>query len=213
MEEEFPHLNQSFSYNKNSLILQNYYKNPNFKMTIEILEGNRVMGNNEGAVAFKDLGSPDKLYNWIKMSLANKYVMMRPSDNSIERFITLPTGIFDGLTKDIFINYLRDEMSFAADIGNFRFSNFKGNRENNIVMDIISASEKHNMIPVLMKQAIKDNSVEEFIKDNKAILGEIITEYINSRVSEVQATLNKYKIKSFESDEVFKFVKIIIYLQ
>jgi hypothetical protein len=202
--EEFPHLNPDNVYNRHSVVLRDLSLNPKASIEISIHHGNRIEG--EGGKSFNDFSNPERLYTWYKMYKQGKYVLIRPSDNSIERFIN-----FNGIKlnevlagrnryvsdyKTIFLGYLIDEMEAATDLNNFKYKNFANNRFNNIVMDMIRIqSEKSNDILYnKMKTAIETNSVQGFINTYQSHIKTMIGEYMKDRTQVAAEQFKSYKM-------------------
>lgn len=211
--KELPFLNPSWSYNRNSLILKTLLGVKSFNINMFIHEGNRIEG--EDGKAFGDFSSPERLYSWYQAAKDGYYVLMRPSDNGIERFIKLPPSVF-GMKNDneVFEGYLRDEMTFAADKSNFRFQNFAKNRYRGIIMDIIAKTDATESIYAEMKAAIDNNTVEEFIKLHKNRIitdsNSIIKTHLKERTAATKAAFELYGINSrmLNADyPIDKFVK------
>jgi len=190
--KELPFLNPNWSYNRNSLILKAFVASKSFNIDMVIHEGNRIEGDD--GKSFSEFSDPERLYSWYQAAKNGYYVVMRPSDNGIERFLKLPTSVF-GMKNDdeVFEGYLRDEMNFAADKSNFRFQNFAKNRYKGIIMDIIARTDSTENIYTEMKLAIDNNTVDSFIKEWKGRIisdkNSIIKDYLRERTT---ATIEKF---------------------
>jgi|GEM_PF-6879229 len=192
INNELPFLSREFSYNRNSMILNAIAEwKSGININIEIDEAARIEGDD--AKSFKDFSEPERLYNWYQMASKGKYVLMRPSDNAIERFITLPDVFKTKMPKEILLGYIKDEMNFAADTSNFRFKNFANNRYKGILLDILAEAKDHSIYEEA-KAAINSNSVDRFIAERGNEVYMLLDRHIKDVTSAVEARFAEYKI-------------------
>lgn len=213
INNELPFLSREFSYNRNSMILNaiSEWKN-GINIDIEIDEAARIEGDD--AKSFKDFSEPERLYNWYQMAAQGKYVLMRPSDNAIERFITLPNVFKTKMPKEILLGYIKDEMSFGADVSNFRFKNFANNRYKGILLDVLAEAKDHSIYEEA-KAAINTNSVDRFIAERGNEIYMLLDKHIKDVTAAVEARFAEYKItKNMLNTDypVIQFVREHLYM-
>lgn len=194
--EENPHLDPTQNiYTQNSYLLQPggplYDKNGKLKkdaLVLEIHEGSKEE-NSDIPAEFEDLGEPDQLRVHINRGLQGSYPLLRPADNSIERYMNFGKTLFTvgQISKNVHVhqmlNYLRDELNRGAKIlgdiakGENQWNYHIDNANQGIVIDIVS---QNPIIKEAIDQFFKDSeaTVEGFFSDD--ILVEAIKTQINT---------------------------------
>jgi hypothetical protein len=208
--EENPHLRpENTRYIANSLLLKKggilFDKDGNKRpkvLTVEIHEGSKET-NSDMSKDFEDLGGPDQLRVHINKGLEGAYPLLRPADNSIERYFNFGKPIYS--TDEIvnnehisqMIDYLKDELFRSKEIFNNGsiWKNYEKNKAKGIMMSIVGRD------PVLLKAMTvllenEDSSVEAFF-ENKDLMDKarvVIEQYLNDTSDELIETLISFGI-------------------
>jgi hypothetical protein len=184
--EENPHLRpENTRYIANSLLLKRggilFDKNGNKRpdaLTVEIHEGSKET-NTDMSKEFEDLGEPDQLRVHINRGLEGAYPLLRPADNSIERYFNFGKPIFS--TADIvkkehisqMVDYLKDELFRSKDIvdNGTIWKNYDKNKETGILMSIVATDP---FLSEEMKSLLENENytVEEFF-DNSDLMDKV----------------------------------------
>jgi len=195
--EENPHLDPNNNiYTQNSYLLQPggplYKKNGELRddpLFLEIHEGSKEE-DSEISSEFEDLGEPDQLRVHINRGLEGSYPLLRPADNSIERYLNFGKPLFSTgqISRNVHVhqmlNYLRDELNRGSktlsDIakGDNLWKYHKENATDGIVIQIVSQN------PVI-KEAI-----DQFFKDSEATVEGFFNDDI--LVEELKTQINTY---------------------
>ena len=179
--KKLPHLSAI----RNSLFLKRLFENKEkLKIEMTYYDSSKQDGFGGSVKSFSDLKPADQFRIRFMQTLQGNFNLLRPADNSQERFINFGTTFFD--FGDInrrnhikaFVNYLVAELEENRDllIDNDQFSFVAGNINHGIVLDMIkSVDEKlYNDLISLIES------------------GKDISKYIESKNSSVTAAINQY---------------------
>lgn len=215
---ENPHLNpETNRYTANSIFLRKggilfdengQRRNNTFR--IEIHEGSEEEAS-ERTKEFEDLGEPDQLRVHINRGMLGAYPLLRPADNSIERYLVFDKPllsnpeIINEQYLDIMLNYLKDELLRAEDIEHgegSKWKNINTKSREGILLSIIGRDKElileiNNLLdnPDVSATTIVDN------EESKERIKSILRDYFNTRTNKMIDTIVKYGIVEKSKDE------------
>lgn len=206
---EHPHLDpENNPYTANSVLLKKdglfFDKNGRLKRQIEleIHEGSR---EEESGVSkeFDDFNQPDQLRVHINRGLQGAYPLLRPADNSIERYINVGKPVLSSAEIaneeyiPIFFNYLRDELIRSKDIqgSDIKWDNISDKANQGVIISILSKNPQ-------LKEELdaffesEDVTIEDFFsnEDTVELIQDEVRKYFANRTDNMIKLLVKHGI-------------------
>jgi len=229
--EANPHLNsENNRYVTNSMLLKKggplfdeSGKRIEGAMTLEIHEGSKESMSGV-AKEFDNLGQPDQLRVFLNRGLQGAYPMLRPADNSIERFFNLQNPLFtdidiaDGIEDGTghiaqMIDYLKDELLRSEDLlsrkveGSRDWKNIDNDErvKQGILISIVSNNEiVRNELESLFD--VEDYTVDAFFQ-NEGVMDEVEAElksYFRKKTDEMKIIAEEFGIvEELETGEFY----------
>jgi len=179
--EKLPHL----QYVNESLVLNGLFKGGKNKIEFITHLGSKQEGFDANKREFKDLKPADRLRIYINNAMKGRYALLRPADNSLERFIEF--GTFFSSNKinlnehiDSFVNYLKAELDENNFLNGQKWNYLSKNENKGIVLHMIKAIDEGLYNDLI----IPGQDINELFEDETnrmAIRGAIIN-YLDSQI-------------------------------
>ena len=190
---ELPHLRSV----NNSILLERIKKGKKISQTIFDAAKD---ASSDRRISYKKLRPPDRLRIRVNQVLEGNHPLVRPSDNKIERFLSLGVFFTDSAIRQRkyitqFVNYLQDEITLASEFEKGEFDHTHNHQQTGILLDIINVKNSK-----LYKDILNEGTLSE---DNLAAVSSIFLDYINDRVNNLRHTLLKNGIIT-QSQDGFK---------
>lgn len=207
--KENPHLDpENNPYTANSLFLQkgglffNEQGKIKRRFQLEIHEGSKEEKSGISK-EFDDLNQPDQLRVHINKGLQGSYPILRPADNSIERYINIDKPFFsdhDIVNNDhirAFLGYLKDELNRGKDLldSKVKWENLNEKAKQGVIISILSNNAQ-------LKEEIEaffnseDSTIEEFFSNMETLelIESELRNYFSERTDKLINLLVKYGI-------------------
>lgn len=204
----YPHLNiENSPYLSHSIILRDLFHDIK-SLQLSILEGSKEIDSNIGK-QFEDLKTIDKLLNVINMTMSGKFNMLRPADNSLERFYSIGKQFVSSDQQmndfssimDIFVGYLQDEL-YRSNENETLYKNYndsRGNQKNGVYIDILKSYGLSNILDDILSGKEFDGStnwsdfVDSKVENNRDVIISAFREFLGGYVNNILKSLENNK--------------------
>lgn len=182
LEEAFakmPHLKSVL----NSQILAKFQAGEFIKLNIH--EGSKQSDYDGNKKSYDDLKPADKLRVILYSYQDGNYPLLRPADNSIERFLSLGkfvshTDISRGLHLNIMLDYLTGEVIEYKILTQSNWNNISKNKTKGVILDILKTVDTQLANELYNKVYQGTESVQDYINRRKDLLETSFDKYFDN---------------------------------